>query len=296
MRKRIAALIAAACLLTGILLVALPGRSPEPQYHGRSLSEWLRTAPTAGSPNALALSDEARDAVRHIGTNALPVLLRWISYDPSQFKVTLLRLPGALPGSFNPAFLHRAEDRALDAQKAFAVLGPGARAAIPELTRLAMTAHHEKRAGRCIEALGRIGPEALPALLAVSTNTAGVARHRAALTIKSYGTNAYSAVPVLIQLLQDPVDSVAIEAAGALGKLNLSASNAVPALDTTLRGTNSFRRAAAAYALAEFGPEAKAAVPQLKQVLADPLPLARNAAKLALGIIAPEVLTNAPAQ
>ena len=54
-----------------LLTLAKPG---EPYYQGHSLSHWLNEAASG--------SEEAQTAVRAIGTNAIPVLVYWISYDP----------------------------------------------------------------------------------------------------------------------------------------------------------------------------------------------------------------------
>ena len=75
-------ILLAALLVTGVVAIfgLWPGES-EPTYHGKKLSWWLARYTTAvyirgdvQDPVAL----EAREAVLHIGTNAIPKLLEWM--------------------------------------------------------------------------------------------------------------------------------------------------------------------------------------------------------------------------
>ena len=292
MRKRRRALLAAACLLAAVALVALLLRETEPQYQGRSLSQWLESS-TPRRPGDPTVA-EAREALHHLGTNAFPTLLQWISHDPSTFRKTTLALSRKLPGPVQFRFLHAAADRANKAQMALAILGPEARPTIPELTRLAVTSRGDERALRCINSLQYMGPEALPGLITVITNKGGMVRYYAISCIPRFGTNALPALPILIRALGDQDDVVACEAADALGELALSPSNAAPALVDMLQSTEPVRRTAAARALGGFGPAAGLAAPALRRILADPDQGARDEAKKALLKIAPDTLTNAP--
>lgn len=64
----------------GLLLLAVFGgiawltlRPSEPMYEGKTLSVWLEEY-VHSSPNS-ELSNNAKDALHHIGTNAIPTLL-----------------------------------------------------------------------------------------------------------------------------------------------------------------------------------------------------------------------------
>src|SRR2546422_797856 len=93
MRRRLLfRLLMCALLLAGAALVAVSKLSTkgEPAYAGRPLSEWVllyaRLDPVkAGSP----ATSEAAQAIRHIGTNALPLMVRWIQYEPPRWKHVL---------------------------------------------------------------------------------------------------------------------------------------------------------------------------------------------------------------
>src|SRR5438045_3525167 len=69
--KRKALIVSAAALIVAaIAAVAFWPGEKEPEYHGKKLSEWL--ALEREQPR------ESAEAVRAIGTNAIPFLLRWI--------------------------------------------------------------------------------------------------------------------------------------------------------------------------------------------------------------------------
>src|SRR5260221_5062014 len=72
-------------LVTGAL------REHEPTYAGKRLSEWVARL---SSKNSLEGDSEAENAIRHIGTNSLPYLLKWISYEPAPWRIKLYETAG----------------------------------------------------------------------------------------------------------------------------------------------------------------------------------------------------------
>src|SRR3954454_21898924 len=98
-------LVPVAGLVAAVMTTAVVGGDREPSYNGHSLSEWLHAA-RAGYHSAPAPSAEAPAAIRQIGTNALPTLLKWTSYQPTWLKA-----------KFRP-FL-RGNDHLVDAEDAF---------------------------------------------------------------------------------------------------------------------------------------------------------------------------------
>ena len=79
MRKRGAQFVSLLCLLLAGLLVIFLRRDVEPSYNGRTLSEWS----ISGGDIKL---NEAEDAIRHIGTNSLPFVLRWVTAEPLAWR------------------------------------------------------------------------------------------------------------------------------------------------------------------------------------------------------------------
>jgi hypothetical protein len=98
-------------------------------------------------------------AINHMGTNAIPILLRWMSEpDP----------PEPLKPHLAPCFTLSRSERA---EFAFRILGGTAGPAIAELTRIARRSSDPKRAERCADSLASIGPGAIPSLLSLATNS-----------------------------------------------------------------------------------------------------------------------------
>src|SRR5688572_90036 len=101
-RRRIVVPALALALATTVILVAGRGE-PEPKWKGRSLSSWLKLYQhrTTGELT-VAQIDEAPAALKEIGTNALPWLLKWVQYEPpGKFSRALQApFPGKLARTF----------------------------------------------------------------------------------------------------------------------------------------------------------------------------------------------------
>src|SRR4051812_8009268 len=87
MRKTRAAAITALVLATvGALICILSGSGErEPVYHGKTLTYWLSDFWPGRNPTPEKM-EQAKLAVRQIGTNATPVLLQWISAKDGPLK------------------------------------------------------------------------------------------------------------------------------------------------------------------------------------------------------------------
>ena len=79
-------------LLVSVCLLARQGPRV-PAYRGKSLPVWLRTYGASSSSGRHSREwNEADDAVRHMGTNCVPVLLRMIREQDSSLKLLLISL------------------------------------------------------------------------------------------------------------------------------------------------------------------------------------------------------------
>jgi hypothetical protein len=149
-----------ASIIAVILAVTLWPREHEPEYNGVPLSKWLERYNDGNNP-------EAAEALRHIGTNALPCLFRWIQYETPGWRNFLVHLHTRLPSSVQKTrALHwllddKAEHRAELAAEAFGALGPN-NPATDELRRLALTANPRapNTQRRATFALMNLGPSA----------------------------------------------------------------------------------------------------------------------------------------
>jgi hypothetical protein len=67
----------------------LAARPTEPTYKGKPLSFWITKYE---SYSVYPHNNQAWDAVQAIGTNAIPVMIRWISYQTPKWRQTLALL------------------------------------------------------------------------------------------------------------------------------------------------------------------------------------------------------------
>ena len=128
----------------------------EPQFQGRTLTQWLVDRPKYENPfivRPAPLSVEAQQAVKAIGTNAIPILLEMIQARDSAFKTWLA---SALNRQRIIGFrlLPATEQRAM-AFGGFEILGEEARAAAPALSSLIKDPDFGVRY-TALESLGRV--------------------------------------------------------------------------------------------------------------------------------------------
>jgi hypothetical protein len=299
--RKAVALISALVLI--VAFAALLGRDREPRYQGRPLHEWVNILDSTSNrgPNAPPQVTAAERAVQHVGTNAIPFLLRWIVYEwqPSKSKQSIANFAFKIPFSrrLGPVsrWLYSGDSlrfRASAAVNAFEALGPDASPAVPELTRIATTSSDQGPAHRAVDALCGIGSVGVPGLLGVMTNKHAVARFYTIISSQRLGTNAISVIPTLILCLKDR--EVAAAAFEALGRLKLEPQLVVPVLVDTVHHPDALMRSLALITLGDYGHEARFAVPAILPALADKDESVREYARSLLQAIAPEVLTNAP--
>ena len=175
-RPRIIALCALAICAAGLLGLLWPHQR-EPRYEGRSLTEWLRLYRPFGSVES-SPSQEAADAVRHIGTNALPLLVSWIQeakdVPPGRQRLCELVDRWGFGPPTREILLESLAGPDLRAQRAtwgFRILGEAGRGATPNLARVASEGKRPS-SDAAIEALSHLGQDALPSLLSMISNTA----------------------------------------------------------------------------------------------------------------------------
>jgi HEAT repeat protein len=252
----------------------------EAVYRGKTLSSWLdqyyarlqggKSLPTQDE----ILWDDTAVAIRQIGTNGVPYLLKLLATEDSGAKRAILN---HFPFSrtvlerlgLEKRFIRWASRSVVDPMKAslgFRVLGPSARNAIPELVRIMRTSRNHNGRRAAAYSLGFVGPtarQAIPPLLENlkdPDNSVRDASVRAVFDLAfDHGTGLFRPewsrvmVPLLAQLLTDPKTD-------ALRVIQL---------------------------LSGIGPDAKAALPAIRQFVSDPNPRIASAAKTACERIAP---------
>jgi HEAT repeat protein len=289
--KSHAALLIGSICAAASLVCADPLNPPQPVYKGRPLAYWVQVldGPSLSSailPETTEIEGgrEAEDALKHIGTNAIPFLLIWAQEDPP-----------AVGGS-----------RGL--VQAFRALGPAARSAIPALASLltntpeagampspsAQRGLESPRTWKVLQALSIIGAESLPVLLALATNDTVPTDTRctAIEAVRNMGTNGLAALPGLLWCMGDRDEAVVDEAVKAVGAVGVGAPAALGALSNALHASHWLVRYQAVEALGQFGESAARA---LVLALYDPASTVRDTALRILVRSAPGELTNSVA-
>lgn len=187
----------------------------EPRYEGESLSYWVLHVYSYNQSRRL--NPTAQEAILHIGTKALPLLLDWISRPEPRFSV-----PGTI-------------EYQRHAVNAFEILGPIAKPAIPSLIKIiGQNRNFPDRALLCIgkdavlpladrlvETLSDTNyPFVQGAIRMEVRKTSGFYIRGCILKVLSQmGTNAEAAVPALIKCLNSKTSHHQAEAAGALASV-----------------------------------------------------------------------------
>jgi len=209
-------------------------REREPVYQGKKLSEWLKEYETT---HPLGNRDDAAadEAVRHMGRNALPWLVRWVEYKPAAWKERVGKVAGRIPGLGSDRLL---EDEILPvlALDGFAALGSEAQPAIPELVRFVTDPHRRADQGLPMMALIYTGQEGLAQVTNFLRNFNPAVRREAALTLallskSTAGRTFGQAAGPLAQALSDNdplVRRAATNALGAIAPDVLKANKQVP--------------------------------------------------------------------
>jgi len=234
MRRRV--LIAAGLLLTGLVgLVVWQVPGPrEPVFENRRLTLWLDhhvarsdAIPPYGSPGW----KKADEALRHIGTNAIPTLLRMIrAKDPPPVVLKLIEFQRYRWTRINYQYARKRHE---EAEYAFRVLGTNGVSAVPELIRIYEKAVSPSSQSCAAEALGHIGhgaQAALPALLQNFHHTNDYVRLDAVSAVLHIGGDPNIVVPALKGMLKDKKSEVRFNAVAGLRSFGAGARSAIPEL------------------------------------------------------------------
>jgi len=305
MGKRGKVLIGLGCVVAVLATTLLVAYRSEPHYQGHTLTYWLGECAKEPSTGfyVFALGTGARQAplpdtecvraVRAIGTNAVPTLLAWLSYERSPAKRKLvtwlarrLGRSGRIPRWVVPEF-----GRNRLAAVGFAILGERSVSALPALANIATRTNREA-ALMAVFAMGKAGPAAVPFLETVLTNHAAIPRTTAAFMLGGLGTNAMPAVPTLVQCVNDPDELVAVNALWAVGAVRQD-ERVFAAVTGALNDPRPRFRMAALQALRSAGDKA---APFVERALDDPDKGVRYRARAILESLASQKLTNAPPQ
>lgn len=255
--------------------------SQEPAYEGKRLSEWLDEGLILEmNPQIYNGSSRHRhilEAVRTIGTNAIPFLLRDMERKEPRWLGSVKDRANSLT-VINGTQLRRW--RLHRSVWGFHVLGTNAAPALEML--LVLYDGNGDAIGSAEAALRALGPVAVPELVKRLSATNWVTRLRAAETLCCMGDAGESAIPELVGLVGDTNGAVRQNAVMALKFINRQPDRLVPLFRRLLGDSNVMIRADAAWGLGRFGLSAKEAIPDLIRATNDPNPTVVNSARQAL--------------
>jgi hypothetical protein len=248
-------------ILWAILLVVMGGiilwrvvQSREPEYHGEPLSQWL-----IGYDPRVLIDNKAEvdDAIRHIGTNAIPTLLEMLRSKDFALKAAALKWAERK----DLIWVNLAEDKNVEAARGFEVLGASAKDAVAALLEIYGQKISPESLSSTTYALGCIGPaakQAIPQLLYGATNSNKDLRWATVWSLGQMHSQPELAVPALIRALNDTDPLIRYEAANGLSAFGTNASAAIPALIESYKNPSKRISKTAAMALKAIDSEAAA--------------------------------------
>jgi hypothetical protein len=239
--KRRALLVLGACALGAFLGIAFWPGEKEPEYKGMKLSEWL--AIQRQNPA------ETAEAVRAMGTNALPLLVDLIECNVSSWERPLLGFYGRHRGCVGSGWFRRRYEKRVErvelAAFGFFILGRDASSALTNLERIARNPTNGPSAFWAANSMAYLGECAVIPLdsLAEGGKVRPDLRGYAMVAMANMaylGTNAMPCVRALGKCANETNNMIKGAALGALSRLMgpeglvfINRTNAVP--DPVLR-------------------------------------------------------------
>lgn len=295
-----------------LLWVALPGllvalavwswTPREPSWEGRSLSSWLKDfkPPSMGNPSA---ADEqsaaaAERAVRGMGTNCLPFLLRRIAQrDPTPPEKMLLKLEERLEKeSINIPWTRtqtRMDVRVFGAYRAVQALGHQAAPIVPDLQRW-MCSSNVNLAYTGAILLGYIHPEGTAVLIAASTNRTLPDRRVIVVSLHRISTEQPAALTAWLGMADDPDPRIRQLVGVPLANSPQKPAVVWPVLNRLLADPHGSVRRGVLTGLMRCKGDLTPAVPALTALAADPDPEISKAANELLDKIKASSATPPP--
>ena len=190
----------------GLVLLRFTAHSSEPVISGKPISSWLQqydsTAISSGKPEDIERNEQAANAVRSLGTNAIPTLLKMIRTRSS-----------------SKTGLSEINNEGIDG---FFILGAAASNAVPSLVEIFGENKSQSTQASAAWALAEIGPgatAAVPELLRAATNSEPGTRSRAYLVLAQIPASYEEVIPLATRALSDTNFSVKFNATRGSCKL-----------------------------------------------------------------------------
>jgi HEAT repeat protein len=277
-------LAVAALGLLGWVIISRYAPAP-PVYGGKTVKAWaLQYGASKPTNRAAAGRAEAASALKALGSNAVPALVKLLGSSDSILRRAVWSHAGQLPAPLE-RFITRnirpleAAELQRAAARALGLIGPEAAAATPALSRALRAKEADVRYEAGL-ALGRIGGSGVDKLAAELTAPDPNVRYPAVVGLGEAQADLNLAVLALLEGLEDPHDGVRVAAGGSLSKLG---TNVLPLVIRELESGTPARRRAAARAVGIVRTDRANVLPGLMKLARDPDPGLRLAGIGALG-------------
>lgn len=207
-----------------VLLLWLTPDRPRASYQGKSAREWTRQLYSQYEPRG---TNAAAVAFRTMGADAVPELQTLLFLRDPFYEKPLLKVVRYLPVRFRSYVFRnlqpgRAIEYRLGAIRALGVIGPDAHAALPDLIQTLSDPDTRLR-WTTAQTITLLGPEAVAALIPLTTNADASLRHATVYALGEARTNALPAVPALIRCSMDTNESVRASALYSLSRVGFAA-------------------------------------------------------------------------
>lgn len=222
-RRLLIALFVLVVVVAGLWLLHVRSER-RASYQGKHVRAWAQQLYTTYEPTG---TNAAAVAFRALGSNAVPPLRSLLHLRDPLYEKALLKYARHLPAKprvylfqkIKPG--HTIEYR-LGAVRALGVLGPTAIEALPDM--LEVLSDKDARVRWTVaQTIFRLGPEAVAAVIPLTTNADVNVRHAAVYALGEARTNALPAVPALIRCLLDPNEAVRGSALYSLSRVGFPA-------------------------------------------------------------------------
>ena len=251
--QRVVAILALAVLALAAVQLLV---KDDPSFGGHRLSYWLRQSIASHrSPFGLRLTQDAANAVRALGTNAIPPLLTRMRspYSAGGRRAAALEWLGAHRLAELSTFLWPKSYQPINGVLGFEALRSRGAPAIPALVQMLSNPEDRAFAEKALVAIGPEGMEALRQVLRTNSNQVLRANVLLSLPITPVLSRDNSlAQLVATPLIEDLDPMVRTSAAQVLGAFTNLPDVAIPALARAVSDKDGAVRSAAADALLRF--------------------------------------------
>ena len=279
-RRRLILFGALALLAAGV--VALWPRGPkEPVYQGKKLTRWVWEANFGADTNQM---QEARQAIKVIGTNGLPYLVSELTRPHSELRARLNSIFDRMNWKLH---IGDGEAARMNAMHGVALLEADA---VPALPVLGPHLGDPDCWAYVAWAMSSCGESSLPYFTNALSSTNFAVRFGGAYGLAGAAFKTKDAIPHLLHVLNGPDIPIRVNVAIYLKHRNGGPELIVPILIENLTNSTPDGLQASIETLGFFGVEAKAAVPELLRLLNGSDPVLSMEASNALYKIDPAAL------